>query len=43
MEGQMALMKLFERFPNLRRAEATAPDWRAVPGVRGLARLDVAV
>ncbi|CAL4868714.1 Polyketide biosynthesis cytochrome P450 PksS [Asticcacaulis sp. MM231] len=42
MEGQMALLKLFERFPNLRRVEAPAPEWRAVPGVRGLACLNVA-
>lgn len=41
IEGQLAIMKLFERFPALRRASDAAPDWRAVPGIRGLARLDV--
>jgi len=43
IEGQLAIMKLFERFPNLRRANDAPPDWRAVPGVRGLVRLDVAI
>lgn len=43
IEGQMAIGKLFERFPDLRKADAAAPDWRVVPGVRGLARLDVLV
>ncbi len=42
IEGQLAIMKLLERFPNLRRANDAAPDWRAVPGIRGLMRLDVA-
>lgn len=41
IEGQMAIGRLFARFPNLRKASDAAPDWRAVPGVRGLARLDV--
>ena len=41
IEGQMAIGKLFERFPHLRRADEGAPEWRAVPGVRGLTRLDV--
>ncbi|MDV6332542.1 cytochrome P450 [Asticcacaulis sp. 201] len=43
LEGQIALLKLFERFPNLRRAGGTSSEWRAVPGVRGLVRLDVTV
>lgn len=42
IEGQLAIQKLFERYPNLRKADDAPPDWRAVPGVRGLARLDVA-
>ncbi|HVZ98786.1 MAG TPA: cytochrome P450 [Caulobacterales bacterium] len=41
IEGQMAILKLFERFPNLRRAENGPLDWRPVPGIRGLTRLDV--
>ena len=41
MEGQVAISGLFQRFPNLRLAKDEAPDWRAVAGVRGLARLDV--
>lgn len=43
IEGQVAILRMFQRFPNLHRADDKAPDWRAVPGVRGLARLDVAV
>lgn len=43
IEGQEAILRLFLRFPNLRRAEDGPLDWRAVAGVRGLARLDVAV
>lgn len=43
IEGQMAVGKLLQRFPNLRRADDGAPEWRVVPGVRGLARLDVLV
>ncbi len=43
IEGQEAILKLFLRFPNLRLADpAAAPDWRAVPGVRGLTTLEVA-
>ncbi len=42
LEGQLAIGKLFDRFPNLRAATADAPDWRAVAGVRGLAKLEVA-
>ncbi len=41
IEGQTAILKLFERFPGLHRADDKAPDWRAVPGVRGLSRLEV--
>jgi cytochrome P450 len=42
IEGQIALSKLFERFPELRLAEPSAPpDWRPVLGVRGLSKLDV--
>jgi cytochrome P450 len=41
MEGQAAISGLFARFPNLRLAKDGAPEWRAVAGVRGLARLDV--
>lgn len=41
MEGQVAISQLFARFPNLRLAEDKPPEWRAVAGVRGLARLDV--
>jgi hypothetical protein len=41
IEGQVAIAQLFARFPNLRLAEEGPLDWRAVAGVRGLARLDV--
>ena len=41
IEGQMAIGRLFARFPRLRKVDDLPPDWRAVPGVRGLARLDV--
>ncbi len=41
IEGQMAILKLFQRFPNLRRAEDNAPEWRATMGMRGLAKLEV--
>ncbi|HVY84516.1 MAG TPA: cytochrome P450 [Caulobacterales bacterium] len=41
IEGQMAIMRLFERFPKLRRAEEGPLDWRPIPGIRGLAKLDV--
>jgi cytochrome P450 len=42
-EGQEAIARLFARFPNLRRVDAGEPEWRAVAGVRGLARLEVSV
>lgn len=41
IEGQEAIWRLFERFPRLALATAGAPEWRAVAGVRGLARLEV--
>jgi cytochrome P450 len=41
IEGQVAISQLFARFPNLRLASDKPPEWRAVAGVRGLARLDV--
>ena len=40
LEAQVALLKLFERFPNLRLAEPDeAPVWRTLPCFRGLERL----
>ena len=42
LEGQVTLLRLFERFPNLRLAEPEAtPEWRTLPFFRGLQRLDV--
>lgn len=42
LEAQVALVKLFERFPNLRLAEPdAAPDWRSLPFFRGLQTLQV--
>jgi cytochrome P450 len=42
LEAQTALMKLFDRFPNLRLADPDAtPVWRALPFFRGLERLDL--
>lgn len=42
LEAQVALVRLFERFPDLRLAEPeAAPDWRRLPFFRGLQRLDV--
>lgn len=44
LEAQVALGKLFERFPNLRLANPDAPPvWRTLPFFRGLERLDVRV
>ena len=40
MEGQVALWKLFERFPNLKLAEQKLA-YRALPGFRGVERLVV--
>ena len=42
LEAQIALVRLFERFPSLRLADPdTAPVWRTLPFFRGLERLDV--
>ncbi len=42
MEAQVALSKLFDRFPNLRLADPdAAPEWRRLPFFRGLERLDL--
>ncbi len=42
LEAQVALVKLFERFPNLRLADPGAPPtWRTLPFFRGLERLDL--
>jgi cytochrome P450 len=43
IEGQVAVAKLFERFPKIRRVHTGPVEWRAVAGVRGLTRLDVLV
>jgi cytochrome P450 len=44
LEAQVALARLFERFPDLRLAEPDAPPaWRTLPFFRGLQRLEVAV
>jgi cytochrome P450 len=43
LEAQVALLRLFERFPNLRLADPdTAPQWRTLPFFRGLERLELA-
>jgi cytochrome P450 len=43
LEAQVALARLFERFPALRLAEPDAPPaWRSMPFFRGLERLEVA-
>jgi cytochrome P450 len=42
LEAQVALLRLFERFPNLRLADPdAAPTWRTLPFFRGLERLDL--
>lgn len=42
LEAQVAIPKLFERFPNLRLADSAAePIWRTLPFFRGLERLDL--
>ena len=42
LEAQVALAKLFERFPNLRLADPDGtPEWRTLPFFRGLERLMV--
>ena len=39
LEAQVALLRLFERFPNLRLANPEAPaEWRTLPFFRGLQR-----
>ena len=44
LEAQVALVRLFDRFPTLHLAEPEAePQWRRLPFFRGLERLDVAV
>lgn len=43
LEAQVALGRLFARFPNLRLADPDAPpQWRTLPFFRGLERLEVA-
>ncbi len=40
LEAQVALLRLFERFPDLRLADPDAtPEWRTLPFFRGLERL----
>lgn len=42
LEAQVALVRLFDRFPDLRLADPGAePAWRTLPFFRGLERLDV--
>jgi len=42
LEGQVAILRLFERFPTLRFADPDAPPaWRALPFFRGLERLEL--
>ena len=42
LEAQVALRRLFERFPNLQFADPTAPpEWRKLPFFRGLERLEL--
>jgi cytochrome P450 len=44
LEAQVALARLFERFPDLRLADPDAPpEWRTLPFFRGLRKLDVLV
>jgi cytochrome P450 len=42
LEAQVALVRLFERFPDLKLVE-TDPEWRTLPFFRGLERIEVAV
>jgi cytochrome P450 len=43
LEAQVALVRLFERFPTLRLADPdAAPEWRTLPFFRGLERLELA-
>lgn len=39
MEGQVAIPRLFERFPHLKLAAGQTLTWRALPGFRGLEHL----
>jgi hypothetical protein len=42
LEAQVTLVRLFERFPNLRLADpGAAPEWRTLPFFRGLQHLEV--
>jgi cytochrome P450 len=42
LEAQVALLRLFQRFPNLRMADPAAePQWRTLPFFRGLERLEL--
>ncbi len=42
LEAQVALLRLFERFPDLRFADPDAtPEWRSLPFFRGLERLEL--
>jgi cytochrome P450 len=42
LEAQVAILKLFERFPNLALAHPdAAPEWRTLPFFRGLERLEL--
>lgn len=42
LEAQVTLLRLFERFPNLRLADPAAePEWRTLPFFRGLQHLEV--
>jgi cytochrome P450 len=42
LEAQVALQRLFERFPGLRLADpAATPQWRTLPFFRGLERLEL--
>ena len=42
LEAQVALLRLFERFPNLKLVDPSAtPEWRTLPFFRGMERLPV--
>jgi hypothetical protein len=42
LEAQVAIARLFERFPDLKLADPEAgPEWRTLPFFRGLERLNV--
>lgn len=42
LEAQVALVRLFERFPDLKLVESE-PEWRTLPFFRGLERIEVTV